>query len=104
MKRNLSVLSILLLLAFVFNINAFAQKKAKVPAKKAPAATAPAKPAAAAPQLGKNSIKEVVKAMTLEEKSKLVVGRGFRMPGMPKPSEKQMKEGIDIGGFKLPPS
>ena len=36
------------------------------------------------PQLGKNSIKEVVAAMTLEEKAKIVVGNGFSMPGMPK--------------------
>lgn len=35
------------------------------------------------PQLGKNSIKEVVAAMTLEEKAKLCVGNGFRMPGTP---------------------
>ncbi|MDB5231122.1 MAG: beta-glucosidase [Chitinophagaceae bacterium] len=34
-----------------------------------------------APRLGKNTIKEVVAAMTLEEKAKLVVGNGFRMPG-----------------------
>src|SRR3954451_12117927 len=34
------------------------------------------------PQLGKNSIKEVVAAMTLEEKTKLVVGNGFNMPGV----------------------
>ena len=34
------------------------------------------------PQLGKNSIKEVVAAMTLEEKAKLVVGKGMKMPGM----------------------
>ncbi len=33
------------------------------------------------PQLGKNSNKEVIAAMTLEEKAKLVVGNGFRMPG-----------------------
>jgi len=33
------------------------------------------------PQLGKNSIGEVIKAMTLEEKAKLVVGNGFSMPG-----------------------
>ncbi|MFI5185968.1 MAG: glycoside hydrolase family 3 C-terminal domain-containing protein [Chitinophagales bacterium] len=33
------------------------------------------------PQLGKNSIKEVIAAMTLEEKAKLVVGNGFHMPG-----------------------
>jgi len=35
----------------------------------------------ALPQLGKNSNKEVIAAMTLEEKAKLVVGNGFRMPG-----------------------
>ena len=34
------------------------------------------------PQLGKNSVKEVVAAMTLEEKVKLVVGNGFKIPGM----------------------
>ena len=34
-----------------------------------------------APQLGKNSIKEVIAAMTLDEKAHLVVGNGFRMPG-----------------------
>jgi beta-glucosidase len=33
------------------------------------------------PQLGKNSVKEVIAAMTLEEKAKLCVGNGFRMPG-----------------------
>lgn len=33
------------------------------------------------PQLGKSSIKEVVAAMTLEEKAKLVVGMGMKMPG-----------------------
>ena len=35
----------------------------------------------ALPQLGKNSNKDVIAAMTLEEKAKLVVGNGFRMPG-----------------------
>ncbi len=34
------------------------------------------------PQLGKSSVKEVVAAMTLEEKAKLVVGNGFHMPGL----------------------
>lgn len=33
------------------------------------------------PQLGKDPIKDVIKAMTLEEKAKLLVGNGFRMPG-----------------------
>ena len=38
-----------------------------------------------APQLGKNSVKEVVAAMTLEEKVKLLVGMGFNLdiPGLP---------------------
>jgi beta-glucosidase len=35
----------------------------------------------ALPQLGKNSNKEVIAAMTLEEKAKILVGNGFRMPG-----------------------
>ena len=35
------------------------------------------------PQLGKNSLKDIVSAMTLEEKAKLVVGMGFRMPAAP---------------------
>ena len=50
------------------------------------------------------NVKQVVAAMTLEEKARLVVGMGFKLPGMPPPTKKQMKEGIDIGGFKLPPS
>jgi beta-glucosidase len=35
----------------------------------------------ALPQLGKDPIKDVIAAMTLEEKAKLVVGAGFHMPG-----------------------
>lgn len=35
-----------------------------------------------APQLGKASIPEVIKAMTLEEKAQLVVGAGFNIPGV----------------------
>lgn len=35
-----------------------------------------------APKLGVAPVKDVIKAMTLEEKSKLVVGRGFSMPGV----------------------
>lgn len=58
----------------------------------------------AVPQLGKSTLKQVIGAMTLEEKSKLVVGMGFKMPGMPPPSKDKKKEAIDIGGFKLPPS
>ena|ERR1043166_7538225 len=37
------------------------------------------------PQLGKNSVKEVIAAMTVEEKVKLLVGMGFNfdIPGLP---------------------
>lgn len=37
------------------------------------------------PQLGKNPISEIVKAMTLEEKVNLLVGQGMYVPGMPMP-------------------
>lgn len=53
------------------------------------------------PKFGKSSLKQVIAAMTVEEKSKLVVGMGFKMPGMPRPKK---GESTDIGGFKLPPS
>jgi beta-glucosidase len=39
-----------------------------------------------APKLGKDPIKKVIAAMTLEEKAALVVGTGMRMPGGPPPS------------------
>ncbi|HSE24411.1 MAG TPA: glycoside hydrolase family 3 protein, partial [Pyrinomonadaceae bacterium] len=45
------------------------------------------------PQLGKNSVREVVAAMTTEEKVKLLVGMGFNedIPGLPGPSEEDKK-------------
>ena len=33
------------------------------------------------PQLGRNPVSEIVKAMTVEEKASLVVGTGLRMAG-----------------------
>jgi len=45
-----------------------------------------AQPGNSLPQLGKNSVKEVIAAMTLEEKAKLVVGNGFRKPGEEEPT------------------
>ncbi len=56
------------------------------------------------PKLGKSSLKEVINAMTVEEKAKLVVGMGFKMPGVPPPAKGKKPEPIDIGGFVLPPS
>jgi beta-glucosidase len=41
-----------------------------------------AQPGKPLPQLGKSSIKEVIAAMTLEEKAKLAVGKGFSIPGL----------------------
>ena len=38
------------------------------------------------PKLGKDPVKRVIAAMTLEEKASLVVGTGMRMPGGPPPS------------------
>ena len=45
------------------------------------------------PQLGKNTIKEVIAAMTIEEKANLLVGMGFNVniPGVPSPSEADKK-------------
>ncbi len=47
------------------------------------------------PQLGKNTIKEVIAAMTLEEKAQLVVGKGFKLPG-----DKSDAEGPQVGQTK----
>jgi beta-glucosidase len=41
------------------------------------------KPAARPPQLGKSPVKDVVAAMTLEEKVRLIVGMGFNIEGIP---------------------
>ncbi len=37
------------------------------------------------PQLGKNAVKEIIAAMTLEEKAKLLTGNRFKMPGQKPP-------------------
>lgn len=44
-----------------------------------------------APQLGKNSVKDVIAAMSLEEKSKLVTGTGMRFGGGPTVGETDNK-------------
>lgn len=41
---------------------------------------------AVVPKLGKDPVKKVIAAMTLEEKAALVVGTGMKMPGGPPPS------------------
>src|SRR4051812_7713160 len=67
-------------------------------------ANAQRKGKASAPQLGKSTLKQVIGVMTLQEKSKLVVGMGFKMPGVPTPKKGEKPKAVDIGGFKLPPS
>ena len=66
MKRNNCISGLLSLLAALF----------------LPVLFLSAQPGKPLPQLGKASIKEVIASMTLEEKAKLVVGNGFRMPGV----------------------
>src|ERR1700749_1445693 len=34
------------------------------------------------PQLGKDPVADIVKKMTLEEKARVVIGKGFSMPGL----------------------
>jgi beta-glucosidase len=59
------------------------------------------------PQLGKSSIKQVIAAMTLEEKAKLVTGMGFKMPGSTPPrrqnTDKPKSDTTSKEGFQLPP-
>jgi beta-glucosidase len=56
---------------------------------------------AVAPKLGKDPVKKVVAAMTLEEKAALVVGTGMRMPGGPPPAVPGNKPPLPQGN---PPS
>jgi len=92
--------AILLLCAFQLTVHA--QDKKAQPQSDNPGSKVPVKKQV--PQLAKNNVKQVVAAMTLEEKAKLVVGMGFKMPGMPAPKKGEKPKSVDIGGFKLPPS
>ena len=59
------------------------------------------------PQLGKSPLKTVISAMTLEEKSKLVVGMGFRFQSPTPPrrdsSASRRDTSVPAGNFRLPP-
>ena len=74
-------------------------------------------PSNKAPQLGKSPLKDIISAMTLEEKAKLVVGMGFRMPaglgstGNPNARRDSTRRdstrrdtAIVTSGFRLPPN
>lgn len=54
----------------------------------------------ATPQLGRNSVKEVVAAMTTEEKVRLLVGMGFNadIPNLPQASEEDKKSPESVAG------
>src|ERR1700738_4455827 len=56
-------------------------------------ALAPNNGQSSAPQLGKSSVKEVIAAMTTEEKTKLLVGMGMNLniPGVPMMEEEDKK-------------
>ena len=53
-----------------------------------------------APQLGKNSVKEVIAAMTVEEKATLLIGMGFNIdiPGLPAVSENDRRTPERVAG------
>ncbi len=61
------------------------------------------------PHLGKSPLKDVVKALTLEEKARLVVGMGFKMDGIIPPSGNNTKPAgtkdtiISLSAFGIPP-
>ena len=54
------------------------------------------------PQLGRSGIRQVIAAMTLQEKARLVVGMGFKFPGVPPPPKGEAPKPITIGGFTFP--
>jgi beta-glucosidase len=60
-----------------------------------------------APQLGIAPVKQVISAMTLEEKAKLVVGMGFRMtapaPARRANNDQPKTDTVSKEGFQLPP-
>ncbi len=49
------------------------------------------------PQLGKNSIQEVIQSMTTEEKVKLLIGNGFHFPVLPDSNKNGNNKGGAIG-------
>jgi beta-glucosidase len=76
MKKSISyLLALLILLVIACNT----PTKTGVTTPQSP--TTPSK--TALPQLGKSPIKDVIKAMTLEEKANLCIGMGFSFPGAP---------------------
>jgi beta-glucosidase len=55
------------------------------------------------PKLGKDPVKKIIAAMTLEEKAALVVGTGMRMPGGPPPSPDGKPSGNPPAAFPSEP-
>jgi beta-glucosidase len=98
MKKRFTLLLALLACLTGFGASAQTKAKAKTTAK------------ASAPQLGKAPLKQVIKALTLEEKAKLVVGMGFKMPAMRPPRQKKDTTGsrtipaATTPAFTLPPT
>ena len=63
-----------------------------------------AQPQTALPQLGKNSVQEVVAAMTLDEKAHLVVGMGMSMAALPASMTSLLKDSGAKKAFTPPAS
>ena len=55
------------------------------------------------PQLGKNSTKEVIAAMTLEEKANLVVGAGMRFGAPPQRDSIARRDSANRQGYAFLP-
>jgi beta-glucosidase len=76
---NFYLSAIVLLLAIACNT----PTKTSVEVPKTTQSTTQTPPIIQLPQLGKNTNRDVIKAMTLEEKANICIGMGFFIPGMP---------------------
>lgn len=80
MKNIISYLSAVL---FLLIIACNTPSKTSVVVPQTPQSTTQTTPSVQLPQLGKSPIKDVIKAMTVEEKVSLCIGMGFTFPGAP---------------------
>jgi beta-glucosidase len=77
MKNSVTYTSAVALLLLIFACSTPTKTGVTTPT------TTQSTPSVQLPQLGKNSLKDVVKAMTLDEKATMIIGMGFSIPGLP---------------------